>query len=72
MQRLITHKTGDRGLTNLLCDNDDVPVVKLMRDVLDRVFSAIFAPGQQPHIIFVKLNVDFGETIHYFDKENNT
>jgi len=65
VQRFIAHQTGNGGLTDLLRDDYDVPVVKLMRNVLDRVFVPIFASGQHSHIFLVELDVDFGETIHY-------
>lgn len=37
-----------------------------MRDVLYRVFALVLASGQHAHIFLVKLDVDFGQMIHWF------
>ncbi len=65
MKGLIAHKAGDGGLANLLCDDDDVPVVEFMGDVLDGVLAAVLAPGHEAHILLVELDVDLSQAIHW-------
>jgi len=38
LKGLFSHKTSNRRFTNLLCNNNDVPIVELVGNVLDGIF----------------------------------
>lgn len=49
----------------MLCDYNNVPVVKLMGDVLDGIFAFVISPGHDTKIFLVEPDVDFGQAIHF-------
>lgn len=65
-----SHKACYRRLSNLLGNNDNVPIVELMRDVLDGIFIWLLMFYQLSHIL-IKLDVNFSQSIHY-DKRKIT
>jgi hypothetical protein len=60
MKGLIAHETGNGGLANLLRDYNNVPVVELMRDVLDRILAPALTPAHHAQILFVQPDVNLG------------
>ena len=70
MDGLVAHETGNGGFADLLGDYDYVPVVKLVRDVLDGVFATEFAGrgfavlNHLAHVLLVQSNVYLGQAIH--------
>ncbi len=59
MEGLISHETSNRGLTNLLGNNDNIPIIELMRDILDWILFGFLGLDHHAHI-FIEFYVDFG------------